>query len=422
MPRKGGRRKKQRTHVESKVAEGGGIGDDVPQDNIPRSIVARSNKVCSNVAEFIKDLRKLMGPNTASNLKERSYNRTKDYASVASHLGITHLLAISETKSNIVLRVGRFHNGPTLHFRIPQYSLCKHVRASQRRPFESSAAYLTAPLVVLNNFGQVEESHLKLLRVTLQHMFPSINVNTVRLNECRRVVLFHFKKEDATVEMRHYAIRATPVGITRNLKKVLQAKIPNLGELQDISEFLEGGGAGAMSDSEAEDDPAARVELSERYVGSGNGASQQSAMKLTELGPRATLELFKVEKGMCEGDVLYHKFEQKTAAEAAATKARVEAARALKAERKAIQEENVRKKKEAAAALKAEKEERKRKRIEEGDDEDEESDDEDEENYDEELSDRDTLDNDNDEDDLSDEDGDRYSANDSDDIESEEDT
>lgn len=65
------------------------------------------------------------------------------------------------------------------------------------------------------------------------------------------------------------------------------------------------------------------MELPERYVGAGNAQSQQSAMRLMELGPRLTMELFKVEKGLCEGDVLYHKFEQKTAAEAAATKAKV---------------------------------------------------------------------------------------------------
>lgn len=46
-------------------------------------------------------------------------------------------------------------------------------------------------------------------------------------------------------------------------------------------------------------------------------------MKLSELGPRITMELFKVEKGLSEGDVLFHKYEQKTAAEASALKLRV---------------------------------------------------------------------------------------------------
>lgn len=163
-----------------------------------------------------------------------SYNRTKDYASIASQFGITHLLAFSETEKNIILRIAKFQNGPTLHFRIPQYCLTRLIRASQKRPFDSNAAFLTPPLIVLNNFGQSEEAHLKLLRVTLQNMFPSINVNTVRLNECRRVVLFQYVKETQIVEMRHYAIRATPVGINRNINRILQAKIPNLGNLKVI--------------------------------------------------------------------------------------------------------------------------------------------------------------------------------------------
>jgi ribosome biogenesis protein SSF1/2 len=65
------------------------------------------------------------------------------------------------------------------------------------------------------------------------------------------------------------------------------------------------------------------VTLPDRFVGKGNLKAQQSAMKLIELGPRLTLEIFKVEQGVNEGDVLYHKFVQKTPAEAAQIKARV---------------------------------------------------------------------------------------------------
>jgi ribosome biogenesis protein SSF1/2 len=65
------------------------------------------------------------------------------------------------------------------------------------------------------------------------------------------------------------------------------------------------------------------VELPDRYTGKGNAKTQKSAIKIVEIGPRAQLELFKVEHGMCEGDILYHKFETKTAEEAASTKARV---------------------------------------------------------------------------------------------------
>ena len=123
-----------------------------------------------------------------------------------------------------------------------------------------------------------------------------------------------------------------------------------------MAQFLEG--AGAASDSEAEDEisrvrnvsmnnlffhlyfecreyicfnfctalnRAIKVVLPDRYMGKGNAKAQQSSMKLSELGPRITMELYKVENGLAEGDVLYHKFEKKSTAEASALKAKVSA-------------------------------------------------------------------------------------------------
>jgi ribosome biogenesis protein SSF1/2 len=95
------------------------------------------------------------------------------------------------------------------------------VRAMQRRPIEVSQAYKTAPLVVLNNFSDASaRAHVKLMKITLQNMFPTINVAEVKLADCRRIVLFHYDKATGEVEMRHYAIRAAPTGITRAIKKV----------------------------------------------------------------------------------------------------------------------------------------------------------------------------------------------------------
>lgn len=184
-----------------------------------------------------------------------SVNRLKDYTAVATQLGLSHLLTVSQTNSNVVFKIGKFMNGPTLHFRVNEYSLSSHIKMTQKKPFESTAALQTAPIVVLNNFGQSDENTTRLMRTTLQNMFPSIDVKTIRLTECRRVVLFNYRKDDGMVEMRHFAIKATPVGINRNVKKILQAKIPNLADLQDISEFLDGSmPTGALSDSEAEED------------------------------------------------------------------------------------------------------------------------------------------------------------------------
>jgi ribosome biogenesis protein SSF1/2 len=64
----------------------------------------------------------------------------KDYAMVAGPLGVTHLLVFSQTESNIILRLARAPDGPTLHFRIRKYIAPKTVKASQKRPYESETA------------------------------------------------------------------------------------------------------------------------------------------------------------------------------------------------------------------------------------------------------------------------------------------
>eukprot|EP00598_Pedospumella_elongata_P005268 CAMPEP_0184980784 /NCGR_PEP_ID=MMETSP1098-20130426/10674_1 /TAXON_ID=89044 /ORGANISM="Spumella elongata, Strain CCAP 955/1" /LENGTH=419 /DNA_ID=CAMNT_0027504265 /DNA_START=86 /DNA_END=1345 /DNA_ORIENTATION=+ len=366
MPKKGGKRTKSRTH-ESGPPPGVNLPSGTSgaeERDVPRSIVAKANKVSPIVGELVRDIRKLMGPYTATNLREKSYNRMKDYSAVAGQLGITHLVVVSQTQQNVIMRLGRFPDGPTLHFRINAYSLSRQVRATQRRPYDSPAAFMTPPLVVLNNFSQSVESHTKLMRVTFQHMFPTINIKTVKLSECRRVVLFHLM-EDGNVEMRHYAVRANPVGVSKSVKRIIEAKLPDLGSLEDISEYIEGtaGMSGFASDSEAEDE-GSRVTLPDRFIGKGNAKSQQSAMKLTELGPRLTLEIFKVEQGVNEGDVLYHKFVHKTPAEAAKIKAKIEKSKRLKEDRKATQEANVKRKREAEAEKRQAKIDRKRRKIE----------------------------------------------------------
>lgn len=73
----------------------------------------------------------------------------KDFAAVAGQLGVTHLIVVSQTNKNVVLRVARFPNGPTLHFRIAKYSLSRQVRLLQKRPFESPAACMFLRLSLL---------------------------------------------------------------------------------------------------------------------------------------------------------------------------------------------------------------------------------------------------------------------------------
>ncbi|CAM9344605.1 unnamed protein product, partial [Laminaria digitata] len=364
MPSKGGRRKKTRTHAIAPPAGAVGAPENELTEKVPKSFVLRKGKVHANVSDLAEEMRRVMEPHTARKLRERSKNTVKDYVSVSGVLGVTHLLVFTQTDKSLSLRVCRTPTGPTLTFKVQQFSLMRHVRALQKRPVEVNQAYKTSPLVVLNNFGDKDApSHVRLMKVTLQNMFPSINVAAVRLQDCRRVVMFNLDKTKGTVEMRHFAVRATPTGIAKAIKKVVQAKVPDLHALDDISEYVAGGMGGGASDSEVEDEDS-KILLPDDYVGRGNVRSQKSSIRLQELGPRLTLELMKVERGVCEGEVLYHSYLTKTQEEIKEQRAKVEQRDSLKRKRRDEQAENVTRKKQAAEELAAEKASRRRERAE----------------------------------------------------------
>lgn len=97
--------------------------------------------------------------------------------------------------------MARAPSGPTLSFRIKRFTLGGQIRAVQRRPYDSSKAFESPPIVVTNNFGDSTAApHVKLMRITFQNMFPAINVSTVKLGDCRRVVLFNFIRRDVVAD------------------------------------------------------------------------------------------------------------------------------------------------------------------------------------------------------------------------------
>eukprot|EP01084_Bolivina_argentea_P177672 307245_1 len=355
MPRQGRKRRKTRTHVKARPEDGANTEENTY--NPPKSFIVRHGRVGPEVSRLVTDLRAVFSPYTATSLRERAKSSMKDYAVVAAPLGVTHLLVLSQTEKTLQLRISRAPQGPTLSFRVLSYSLAGAVRGSQKRPADASAALFSPPLVILNNFSSEEEDgkdveqHIKLAKVTLQHMFPTIDVANVPLAECRRVVLFHLDRVTKEIEMRHYLIKASPTGVCRAVKKVMQSKTPDLHRLGDISEFVQDGMmAGGASDSEVEDEDS-HVSLPDRYAGRGNVRKQTSAIRLKELGPRISMSLVKVVKGLGEGDVLYHSFITKTDEEVSTLTAAAEEAKELKRQRRAEQQENVARKKAVAAEV-----------------------------------------------------------------------
>lgn len=276
----------------------------VTGDKIPKSFVFSRGKLPGVLRQLQMDLRKLMLPFTAFKLKEKKGYNLRKYVSVTSLLGVTHYLILSKKDSTPYLRVGRTPQGPTLTFKIHEYSLIADVVKSQSRPRSHKDLFDNPPLIVLSGFGTGEQ-HLKLTTIMFQNMFPAIDINTVKLSSCQRIVLLNYNKDTKLIDFRHYSIKLQPVGVSRRVRKFVQShKVPDLRSLQDVSDFLTKAGYG--SESEA-DDEAATVNLP-MDLDRVNRSSNKSAVKLQEVGPRMTLQLVKVEEGLCAGAVIFNAF------------------------------------------------------------------------------------------------------------------
>nr|XP_036866288.1 LOW QUALITY PROTEIN: suppressor of SWI4 1 homolog [Manis javanica] len=310
----------------------------------PHSFVFARGRAGRGIRQLSLDLRRVMEPLTATRLQIRKKNSLKDCVAVAGPLGVTHFLILSKTETNIYFKLIRLPGGPTLTFRINKYTLVRDVISSLRRHRMHEQQFAHPPLLVLNSFGPYG-MHVKLMATMFQNLFPSINVHKVNLNTIKRCLLISYNPESQELDFRHYSIKVVPVGASQGMKKLLQEKFPNMSRLQDISELL-ATGAG-LSESEAEPDGEHNItELPQAIAGRGNMRSQQSAVRLTEIGPRMTLQLIKIQEGVGEGNVLFHSFVHKTEEELQAILAAKEERLRLKAQRQDQQAQNIQRKQE----------------------------------------------------------------------------
>lgn len=394
-------RTKKRTHVGANNPKHKAplTGRSAVQD--PKSMVIRigAGEVGSSVSQLAKDVRQVMEPGTASRLKERRANRLRDYVTMTGPLGVTHLLLFSRSESgNTNLRIATTPRGPTLHFRVEKYSLCKDVRRAQRHPRGGGKEYITPPLLIMNNIStpgadanSKVPKHLESLTTTVfQSLFPRINPQTTPLKSIRRVLLLNREpakdKDDGSfvLNFRHYAIYTKPAGVSKPLRRLDAAEkffssknrkggVPNLGKLEDISEYMIGGenGEGYMTDgtSGSEMDTDAEVEVleeaprkvlsskaraakleNEDKTGDSDERVERRRVKLVELGPRMKLRMTKVEEGLCSGKTMWHEHIHKSRQEIQELEKRWEQRRQEKEARKKQQKANVEKKKKEKAA------------------------------------------------------------------------
>ncbi|KAK9758618.1 Brix domain [Popillia japonica] len=312
----------------------------------PHSFVIHKGISGGYVEELTKDFRNVMEPFTASALKERKKNTIKDFVSVSGLLHVSHLCIFSRTEIGVYLKIARLPRGPTLTFKIHEFSLAKDVVSSLKKQIVVEEAFKHSPLIVLNSFSG-EGMQMKLMASMFQNMFPTINLTTVDLNTVRRCVLLNYNPANKTVDFRHYNIKISPVGISKGVKKVVQGKVPDLSRCNDISDLLTK--SALLSESEMEDDPNSHVVLGQKIISRGNVEQGKSAIRLTELGPRLTLQLIKIEDGRRRKryNLIFKSEEEKEEIQK-----KRELKRTLKWKRKRIQNENTKKKEAVKQELK----------------------------------------------------------------------
>lgn len=363
------------------------------------------------LSQLVKDTRNMMQPHTAIRLRERKSNKVKDFVVMAGPLGITYLMVFSQNEKtgSTHLRMSSMPRGPTISFKILEYSLCKDIARIQRHPKSISASspiFLNPPLLVLNGFTNPKDSspEEKLVVTMFQNMYPPISPMNTKVGTIKRVLLLNKDKETGVIELRHYVIETKLVDVSRNVKKLinikshLNKKLPNLSKTKDVADIILDpyAQAGFTSDSEVEDDSIVEVKedddavLTKPVVAQAteggededddvsvqpSATKRKKAVKLTEIGPRMKLQLVKIEDGVCGGKVLYHNQFTKTKSEMNKLEQKHAVRRKERELRKKQQAANVAKKNEKKVLKKQRREERKKAGEDVGDSSDDSGDD-----------------------------------------------
>lgn len=290
----------------------GSSWEPAPLKEAPHSFVIKKGSIDSGLTMLMQDIRGVFEPFTAKNLHVMRKNSVRDFVSVASLFHVQNMLIITKTAKSAYLRFCKLPRGPTLTYKIIDYTVRKDIVSSQKKPCSAPDLFLRAPLVIMKSFNEKvegdEEHHFdqnELQTTMWQGLFPSIDVRHLKLLKVKRCVLLRLNTDTGNIDFRHYAVRVRPVGVSKPIRRlVMRKKIPDLGKFLSIDELLDEGGmsSGASDGEEDQLDTARHVDTSNEDF-----STSKSAIRLVELGPRMTLKLHRIQDGLLGGVRLYGK-------------------------------------------------------------------------------------------------------------------
>lgn len=121
--------------------------------NAPHSFVIHRGDSFANIVNLTKDFRQLMEPFTASSLREHKNNKIKDFVSLSGMFHVSHMVIFNKAASQLSFKVARMPKGPTLTFKIHQFTLARDVLASMKKQYYNDIAFKHAPLVDTPRFS-----------------------------------------------------------------------------------------------------------------------------------------------------------------------------------------------------------------------------------------------------------------------------
>lgn len=179
---------------------------------VPRSFVIKRGQVGPYLKELLHDMRNIMYPFTALKLKESKKNSIKDFISAAGIFGVSHMQIFTQTETSNYLRLLKTPKGPTIAFKVLNYSLARDVvsfvQSARKQTKIFSPTLQSAPLLIMNGFSHLADNDpLKITSLMIQSMFPPIKVQSMNLSQCKRVILFTLT-EEGNIEFRHFGLSA----------------------------------------------------------------------------------------------------------------------------------------------------------------------------------------------------------------------
>ncbi|KAK4468050.1 hypothetical protein MN116_008225 [Schistosoma mekongi] len=421
----------------------------------PHTMIFSRPGVGSLVKQLSLDVREIFKPFTASCLRVTRQNVLKDFITIAGPLNVTHLLYFTHPhkekyekkrirrlaktslkqlnndndtikqntivdKNNcnlgggVYLHMIRVPHGPSLTFRVVEYSLKRDIQTLIRRVFDSRQ-YSSPPLLVMTGFGMgggntsAPLPHLRLVVDMFQNLLPPLNVPKLKLSTVKRVLLVsrdvdtsctdcgdEIKQVNDVIYIRHFHIRTENRCISRALRRLgvggakmkrrctdnsdnksgigpsgsgKSTGVPNLAKYASMDDFLTKTGllsdsalSDVLSDMEEVDllpdvnlpmnstiantdilQSSSRKRKRGRDVGPVHGlkhlgTAKKATIRLTEIGPRITLNLIKIEEGVNTGTVLYHRWQTRSVTELAVQSERLRQREIIRAKRRAEHE------------------------------------------------------------------------------------